>query len=153
MTICHILPRGTRRIPLIYKDSNHTALPSNTLFTSTEPWQDGKGGTCLAVHRWSSTRSDPWGDTGIQHPRRRSAPSVPGGSEVEDIPGWCAGRSRTKPESTFWMRGFRAKKEMSGCKHTQSCAAAAAAAAAARSWGSGGSGLAQRWSHNGDLGG
>lgn len=75
--------------------------PTPNLFFSQAPLSPFIRGTYLAAPRRWLARSDPWGDSGIQRPRRRSAPSAPAGSEVGDIPRWYVGRSRTKPENTF----------------------------------------------------
>lgn len=101
-------------------------------------------GTCLAGPRRSSARFDPWGGSGILRPRRRSAPSAPGGSGLVDTPGWCAGRSRTKLENTF----SRCLKKKSVWKYNSCGRGGSRWPVAARDLR-----VRRRWSHNGDLGG
>lgn len=119
MTTCHIRPRGTPRIPLIYKDSNHTALSSNTLFTSTEPWHGGRGGlylpSCpsLIVNTiWSMRRHR--NSTSSSAQRSFSARRIWSWGYS-----WLMRRSVTNQTREHILDArLYGKKEISGCKHT-----------------------------------
>ena len=132
-TLCSLASRQTRlALPSLQcSPPNNTRLPS-TVCVCGPRWAPSisnnpplhcitntlTGGDTHPIDpRWLWARFDPWGGSGIPHPRRRSAPSVPGGSGLGGTPGRCAGRSRTRPGNTFlfylsaWIQKVAPQKE------------------------------------------